>query len=268
MINRIKQLEFRIRDLQVLFFIALFFILFALFSNPVLAQEATKSASPSAQLKAKIRALQDDIASKAAQIKHEISKKLQNKAFAGTIKSKSQDSLTVSEHSGSVIITVNQDTIYGGKTKTTFENLKVEDFIVALGDVDENQVLTARKIIKQTLPTARLGVFGELTSITKDKVVVKPKTTDEKSSLITLNLSTDSSYNQGVDEVTASTLKSNQAVFVIYQKETDKNLVSSLYIIPQASGTNNLQKSKEASRAAQASSSAKIASPSAKPKNN
>ena len=68
--------------------------------------------TPSADVQSKLKALQNEIASKAAKLKNEISKKLQNKAYIGVVKSKSSNTLTLATRSGTKVVNTNQDTIY------------------------------------------------------------------------------------------------------------------------------------------------------------
>ncbi len=108
--------------------------------------------SPSADLKTKLKSLQDQIASKASEIKQTISAKLQNKAYWGKVLSKTDSTLTLATKTGSKIISVNQDTVFSySKGKLSLKTILVDDFIVGLGDVDETVVLSARKIIKLTI---------------------------------------------------------------------------------------------------------------------
>lgn len=121
--------------------------------------------TPSADIKAKLEELKKEIASKAAKLKTDVNRKLNNKAYVGGVKTKSSTSLTLASSSGPKLVSINQDTIFeskithpssGGKTKKNFSSktLLVEDYIAALGDIDETQVLTAKKIILLAQPKA------------------------------------------------------------------------------------------------------------------
>lgn len=150
--------------------------------SPVYAIESSSSASMSADLKIKLKALQDQIASKASQLKAEVSESLKNKAYVGAIKSKSDTSLTVATRSGSKIITVNEFTQYSitGKNipkKPNLKNLEADDYIAALGDIDETGVLTARKIIKvtQDKEEEKQVIFGQAITLKNSTITIQNK---------------------------------------------------------------------------------------------
>ena len=100
-----------IRNITVIVII----IIITLIPLPAYAMDST----PSANIKAKLEELKQEIASKAAKLKQEINLKLQNKAFIGTIKTKSINSITLASNTGSKIISLNQDTQYASRIKNT-----------------------------------------------------------------------------------------------------------------------------------------------------
>ncbi|MCL5409703.1 MAG: DUF5666 domain-containing protein [Patescibacteria group bacterium] len=153
---------------QLFAFNSPFSILQSIFSVPsAFAAEPTPEASQSADLKDKLKQLQAEIASKAATLKLEISKKLQNKAYVGVINVKSDNTLTLATATGTKIVTVNEFTDYKGKTKLSFANLNSEDYVAALGDVDDNDVLTAKRIVYLTQPAdQKIITEGKLASST------------------------------------------------------------------------------------------------------
>ncbi|MDP3733036.1 MAG: hypothetical protein Q8Q91_00700, partial [Candidatus Daviesbacteria bacterium] len=81
---------------------------------PVRAADST----PSADIKSKLEELKKEIASKAAKLKNEISRKLINKAYIGTVENKQSFSanktateITLVTKTGAKIVTINQDTV-------------------------------------------------------------------------------------------------------------------------------------------------------------
>ncbi|MDO8573586.1 MAG: hypothetical protein Q7R77_02450 [Candidatus Daviesbacteria bacterium] len=119
---------------------------FTFYISTAIAVDST----PSADIAAKLKAFQKGAASKAAQLKELISKKLQNKAYVGSIQSQSGNSLTLSARSGPKIASINEDTVFASNVKSkkySRKNISNGDYIGALGDVDETGVLTAKKII-------------------------------------------------------------------------------------------------------------------------
>ena len=174
------------------------------FWGPLLPITHAADSTPSASIKAKLEILKQEIASKAAKLKSEINQKLQNKAYVGTVKTKSDEhsltgskTITLAVPSGLKIVTVNQDTIYETKSKRgrySFKSLAEEDYVAALGDVDENGVLIAKKIILQPDPSKEVkSVFwGQVISLSEKLVIRTPslqaplvKTKDLKNVTIT-----------------------------------------------------------------------------------
>lgn len=177
--------------MKKIFILLSFFILLmashTLYLTPSLAIDSTSSADLSDNLKIKLKTLQDEISSRAAKLKQEISNKLQNKVYIGVVKSKSDNSLIMATKTGSRIVNVNEYTEYSNFTKLSKQNLSkgalksasVEDYVATLGDVDDNEVLTAKRIIKLENPEGneKKIVWGQITSInnhnfnlqTKDK---------------------------------------------------------------------------------------------------
>ncbi|MBI2086088.1 hypothetical protein HYT74_01980 [Candidatus Daviesbacteria bacterium] len=146
--------------------------------HPVYAAEST----PSADIKDKLEEFKKDIASKAAQLKQVISQKLRDKAYVGIVKSKSDNTLTLSTSSGPKVISINQDTIYESKIKVrkkinSLQNISEEDYVAALGDIDETGVLTAKKIIILSTPNHKLKTYlwGQIVSISDELVTLKDK---------------------------------------------------------------------------------------------
>lgn len=196
-------------------FIPLFLILFASFSSPTFALESTKSATTSADLRQKLKLLQEEIASKAAQLKQEVSKKLQNKVYLGFIKSKSENSLSIATDQDVKIINLNEFTEYEGSIKgkipSTLKNLSPEDYIIALGDVDENEVLTAKKVIRTELPKAKKEfISGNILSATNKLLTIKVN-----NQILTFSVDKNTVYQEGNSSALWSDLKEGESVIII-----------------------------------------------------
>lgn len=148
------------------------------------------ASTPSADVKSKLEELKKEIASKAARLKHEVDRKLKNKAYVGKVKSKSDQSITLAMSTGPKIISTNQDSVYESKqslpskdgkiksrTKFSLKTLAEEDYIASLGDIDETGVLTAKKII--LLPTPdykpKAYLWGQVISISDELITLKDR---------------------------------------------------------------------------------------------
>ncbi len=182
---------------------------------PVYAQ----TASPSASLKDKIKALQTEIASRAAQLKQDVNKKLQNKVYVGVVQSKSPTSLVLVTRTGNKNITINEYTDYVGDNKITAKTLAENDYVAALGDVDDNEVLIAKRIVRlpTTTNTERQVVAGTIMSF------INPNVTLKTHSGQTLELTVDKSVSDKV--------KLNKAIIAV----TTKKIIR--FIQPMASSS-------------------------------
>lgn len=159
---------------KILIFISLLAFYFLLLTSTVKAVESTPSGLQEFRKELNIKA-----ASIAAKLKETISKKLQNKAYIGTIKQKSDNSITLATASNPKMVNINQDTLFESKIKGkkySQKNLTEDDYIAALGDTDEVGVLTAKKII--LLPAAnsekrKTYLWGQVISISDQLVTLK-----------------------------------------------------------------------------------------------
>lgn len=153
---------------------------------PTYAADSTSSGG----IADKLEQLKQDIASKASALRKEITQKLENKAFVGIVKTKSDNSLTLAAKAGTKIVSINQDTQYQDTTKKqknfTLKTLKEEDNIAGLGDLDDTGVLVAKKVV--LLPTSnskqKTILWGQIIS-TSDKLIT---IRDKDSKTISLNV--------------------------------------------------------------------------------
>lgn len=209
--------------------------------------------SPSADIKSKLEELKKEIASKAAKLKQEVNRKLQDKAYVGLVKTKTDSSLTLAARSGAKIVNINQDTIFESlvkqRTKFSLKTLAEEDYIAALGDIDETQVLTAKKIV--LLPkeedTPKSFLWGQVIAISDNLITIKDR------SLKNIAVSSPS-----------SDLRIND--FVILTGYLNKNGIFEagfVYVIPQG-GFLKPKKVATPSATVKPTSSAKVAAPSGK----
>ncbi|OGE64953.1 hypothetical protein A3I48_04275 [Candidatus Daviesbacteria bacterium RIFCSPLOWO2_02_FULL_36_7] len=171
----------RVNSFQLtVFSVLIFFLLSAV--NCTLYPAYAAESTPSADIKAKLEEFRKDIASKAAQLKQVINQKLRDKAYIGTVKSKSDNSLTLSAYSEPKVISINQDTIYESKIKSkkkfnSLQNISEEDYVAALGNIDETEVLTAKKIVLLSTASHKLKTYlwGQIISISDQLVTLKDK---------------------------------------------------------------------------------------------
>lgn len=215
--------------------IIIFITVIIIINSPVFAADST----PSADAKTKLQALQTEIASRAAKIKQEISKKLQNKVYVGFIKSKSASSLTLATATGSKIININEYTQYQGQFttgKTNKQNINsfvADDFVSALGDIDDTAVLTAKKVIKTASPSAqRQIVFGSVTSLGDRTVVLQTKQGQNFSLLI----NTGTVFKMGKTDGNLDDIKINKPIIAVGESSSSRTIKTRfIYIHPYSS---------------------------------
>ena len=219
-------------------------------TNYLLPIAQAAESSPSADVKTKLEELKKDIASKAARLKEGIITKLTNKAYVGNVKTKTVTSLTLATKTGAKIVSVNQDTEFKSNIKArknlSLKTLLEEDYVAALGDVDEAGVLTAKKIVLlNPIPSTlnpKTYLWGQIVSISDQLATLKNR--DSKNIAVTL----------------PTTLKIKGLDFVILTGLIGKNDIFEaefIYVIPQG-GILKLKKI--------ATPSAQMATSSAKPK--
>lgn len=167
------------------------FIISITFITPTKALDSTQSASPSTSLQTKLKELQAEIASKASELKAEVSGRLQNKAYVGQIKSKTAESLILTIRGIDKGVKVNEFTEFifipkiVSKTKLSIKNLEEKNYIVALGDIDETEVLNAKKIFKIDPPQEIKKIyFGEVLAVNENMITLK---TDKNLAVSTTN---------------------------------------------------------------------------------
>lgn len=200
--------------------------LLSLYSTPYLISPVhAADATPSADIKAKLEELKKEIASKAAQLKKTVDRKLKDKAYVGTVKTSSETSLTLAANSGPKMVSINQDTVFENKLKAkqklSQKTITEGDYIAALGDIDETGVLIAKKIIVLPAPdneNPKKIFWGQIIAISDKLATLKDRSL--KSIAISLPTSSEAKLND----------------FVILTGNVEKNdIVDSgfVYVIPQ-----------------------------------
>lgn len=199
---------------------------------PVYAQES----SPSSSLKEKLEALKKEVASKAAVLKTEVNKKLQNKAYFGSVTDIKEEEITIKTQSGEKVIKVNEYTTYQDKLSTkkgAFELKKIQegDFISGLGDIDDKGVLIAKKIIrtKDINLTPPIIFWGQIQSVNGATIMIKDPQEKEKS--ILTNSST--IFMLGNNEAGITDAKVSRFLAGVATKDKEETITSRyIYLIP------------------------------------
>ncbi len=218
--------------------------------------QGTTIASDSSSLASKLKDLEKQIASKAAQLKSEMTKKLQNKAYFGIITDISNKKITLESTLDNKQVVVNEYTDFtlplkkGAKAKTSsIDDLSKGDFISTLGDIDDKNVLTAKKLIKSdpiATDSAKF-IWGQIQAVSNGTIVLKTK--DNQKAFVYTSPQTD--FFLGTEEASLADVKVTKFMVGKGKQDKDGNIQASfVYLIP---GIGFIKPEK------------KIASPSAKP---
>ncbi len=171
-----RKKSFALKTIRISLFMSGLFIIYSLFINPafaatplptatdsavllrtpvqVLGTEASPAGVLTSTIDLKLEDLKREIASKAAQLKSEVTKKIGNKAIFGKVNITSNERIVLDTKNGSRTIKVNEYTIYQNDTKVklkkalTFAQIQSGESFVALGDMDETGTMVAKKIVK------------------------------------------------------------------------------------------------------------------------
>lgn len=159
---------------------ALIFLFIILHSSFIIPTALAVDSTPSADIRTKLEELKKEIASKAAILKKEVDKKLTNKAYVGKIKTKSDTAVTLASKNGPRIVNITQDSEFISQVKAKKYSQKLmsqEDYIAALGDIDENQVLTAKRLILLPQPQDqnKTYLWGQIVAISEKLITLKTK---------------------------------------------------------------------------------------------
>ena len=250
-----KSIGYRVQGIVLLILLLVITIRSTLYPAPSYAQESSQSAS----IADKINALKEEIASKAAEIKTQITQKVQNKALIGKIISISDTEVTLQTLNSAKIIKVDEFTeVLGAKNKQIeLDTLEADDNVAALGDFDDKNNLVAQKLIfleNYASNSARL-VWGKIQKTSGQTITITTKSGDTEN--ITVN--TNTNYFLGNEEASILDAKvEKQMAARVIQQKNGTLLARFIYFIPSMGFT---KPDKDAP-----TPSTKPASPSASPK--
>lgn len=211
--------------------------------------------SPSGSVLEKLNQLKSEIASKAAEIKAEIGRKIENRAWNGSVISKSESEMVINNGVEDRRIRINEYTLYTtGKIrdKGALKDLVVGDFIVAIGDVDDKQVLIAKKILRvKKVVINKSVIWGQILNSANGLISLRTLSGNK-------DVHTDSGteFWLGNKEASIQDAKKDKFLLTVIEGSSSAKLAADMiYFIP----TTGFFKPEKI-----ASPSAKVASPSAK----
>lgn len=237
-------------------------ILVLLFSVTYHLQPTTSFAqesSPSGSLLQKLTELKEDIASKAAQLKTEMTKKVQNKAIIGSILDIGSSEITIQTLNSTKTIKYDEFTeIIGAKgKKIKIDTLEAKDSIAALGDMDDKNNLVAQRLVyleNYASNSAQL-VWGQIQKTTGPTITIKDKSGQSQ----TLITNSQTNFFLGNEEASIADAKVEKYLAARAIKQKDGSFRARfIYFIPSVGFTKPLEQKSQIST--------KSASPSASPR--
>ncbi len=222
-----------IKKLMVYILWFMTFNLFVSYYSVSTVYAADASPSPSADIQTKINELKKEIASKAATLKLEVNKKLQNKAVKGTITEINGNNLTISTLNNQRIIVTNEYTNFQDDTQSkknlALKDLKKDDLVVGLGDMDDKNYLTAKKLIR--LPSKKTylpkAIWGQIVGVSNNFLTLKLRSAEK----LVLKTTQNTTFRLGNEEALISDAKINMFTAGIKESSESANL-RFVYVIP------------------------------------
>lgn len=225
----------------ILLFVLSVQLLFPATSLAADATQSSKNTPSSKSLVDKIHELEKSVASRAAILKFDISKKLQNKAYVGLIYQLDNKRWSIQTESGQKSVTINEYTLYEDHTsKKSKKSIADKDFLLneavaCLGDVDDNGVLTAKKVIKlkpeAVASSSAQIIWGQIQSISGSGLVLK--TWDSQKLLVTTHSNTD--FRLGKEEASLFDAKITKFLTGLGIQKDDRFVADFIYYIPSVS---------------------------------
>lgn len=218
-----------------------------------LAQESTESG-----LLQKLNDLKTEIASKAAQIKTEITQKVQNKAIVGTILDITDSEITIQTLNATKTIKHDEFTsVIGAKNKEIkIDTLETDDKIAALGDVDDKNTLIAKRLVfldNYASNSAQL-VWGQIEKTAGNLITIKNKSGNPEN----ISTTTQTQFFLGHEEASILDAKVEKHLVARGTRQKDGSLKAKfIYFIPSMGFTKPTEKSTPIPNAASPSASPK-----------
>ncbi len=183
----------------LLFILAVFWFSFSQ-QLPLFAQDDSDD-SVSSSVDDKVQGLRDTVKEKVKEQIDEI-KKDNKKGFAGTVDKIADQTLTIQTKDGPVVITTNKETEIINEEKQTIglEDIKLEDYLIAMGYLNQEAVLAAKRLVLTPKPDQdnREVAAGIVTDISENGQLVTLKN-DNKIKTYTILINSKTEINQKKD---------------------------------------------------------------------
>lgn len=196
--------------------------------SPTSSASSSASITPTSEDE-KVQEIRDAIKEKLTQIKDKIEKK----AYVGTILEITDSTLTLSNPHGKQRVRILPETIIAGlnKASASLKDLAVEDKVIAMGQVDANGTLEAKRVVAvptpKVPPVKRIVFLGTITEV------------DSKNS--TLNLTNIKNLDQSllikIDKNTGLINGADQKVVLKFKDFAQNQRILLIYLEPASGKT-------------------------------
>ena len=122
--------------------------------------------------------IRDTVKQQVEQEINQIKSTLTKKAYVGSISAKADGTITITNHLNqprtAVVTTTAAIKLAGGKDGTPAD-LKINDFVIAMGDADGAGQLTVKRLLVTPKPTAetRKVIYGVVSAVTSSTLTIK-----------------------------------------------------------------------------------------------
>lgn len=220
--------------------VSIFFLGFSITYHLFPIHSLAQDSSPSGSLLQKLNELKEDIASKAAQIKTQVNKKVRNKAIIGTILDIQPDEITVQTLSSAKTVKYDEFTqVIGAKNKEIkISTLETSDNIAALGDFDDRNNLVAQRLVFlesdswRTASNSAQMVWGQIQKSQGSSITLKTKSGEVEN----ISINSQTQFFLGSEEASINDAKVEKNLIARTTRQKDGSLRARfIYFIPSMS---------------------------------
>lgn len=194
--------------------------------------------------------LNPNLKQKVNQIREELKERVQErlqllkkpKGFAGKIIKIGQNSFTLETKVKTIEVFVDEETKFIGvkRQEITFNDLKVGDFVIAMGYINEEENFQAKRVVvtPQPKPLLRRAIWGTVDDISSEEKIITLKNT-KKGLIYTIEITSETKITKKIDKnvklVDFSEIKVGDriiAVGTLKQNQTNTIIAKIIHVIP------------------------------------
>lgn len=227
------------KNLKLIYFILIVYCLLFIVHSNVYA--VTPTASPSAILTPE--PTNTKLEEKIAEVRQAIKDKVEKKAFVGNILEITDSTLTLNNFRGKQRVRIMEDTVIIGSNKkeAQLKDLAVDDRVIAMGEVDPNGTLEAKRVVEIIIPTTpvakRIIFFGTVTGTDLKLLQITLTAVNNLDQTLPIKTDKNTSYINPQDSkaiIKFKDLIENQKLLVVYREPAEGKtaIAKSIFILP------------------------------------